>query len=63
MLQFEKWEIPFRSLAIFENQQRINRKVRARFSDVCENRIESLAGNHNKVKRIISEAIASNNGG
>ena len=63
LLQFEKWEMPFSSLAIFEDQKKIGRRVFMRFSDVCENRIESLAGNHNKVKRIISEAVASNNGG
>ena len=36
LLQFEKWGIPFRSLAIFENQEEINRRVLARFSDICE---------------------------
>ena len=34
--QFEKWGVSFRSLAIFEDQESINRKVLARFSDVCE---------------------------
>lgn len=65
LLQLEKWEMPFSSLAIFEDRKEIGRNVITRFSDVCENenQVESLAGNHNKVKRIISEAIASNNGG
>ena len=38
----EKWGIPFRSLAIFEDQESINRKVLARFSDVCEKQLEPL---------------------
>ena len=57
LLQFEKWEMPFRSVAIFENQQRINRKVRARFSAVCENRFPKLAGNRDEIQSFISKAI------
>ena len=34
--QFKAWKIPFRSLAIFQNQQAINRKVLTRFNGVCE---------------------------
>ena len=31
--QFERWGLPFHSIAIFEDQEEINRKVLARFSD------------------------------
>ena len=34
--QFERWELAFRSLAIFEDQQSIGRPVLARLSDVCD---------------------------
>ena len=34
--QFKAWEMPFRSLAIFQNQQVIKRKVLTRFNAVCE---------------------------
>ena len=36
LLQHERWGLAFRSLAIFEDQEQINRKVLARFTDVCE---------------------------
>ena len=34
--QFKAWEMPFRSLAIFQNQQAIKRKILTRFNAVCE---------------------------
>jgi len=41
-LQFEKLAVPFTSVAIFEDQVEINRKVLARFTDVCERQFPSL---------------------
>ncbi len=41
-LTHEKWKVPFTSIAIFENQEDINKKVLARFSDVIEKQYSSL---------------------
>lgn len=49
LLQFEQWDMRFQSLGIFENQEDINRKVLARFSDVCDKQFSSLAGNYDRI--------------
>ena len=59
LLQFERWGIPFRSLAIFEDQESINRKVLARFSDVCEKQFSSLTANRERITRFLEENISS----
>lgn len=56
LLQFEKRGLSFRSLAIFEDQEQINRKVLARFSDVCEKQFSSLGANKDRIKRYIEDA-------
>lgn len=59
LLQFEKWGLGFRSLAIFEDQETINRKVLARFSDVCEKQFSSLAANRERITRFVQETLQS----
>jgi hypothetical protein len=59
LLQFEKWGVPFRSLAVFENQEDISRKVLARYSDVCEKQFSSLAANRDRIKRFIEDVMES----
>ncbi len=59
LLQFEKWDVPFRSLAIFEDQESISRKVLARFSDVCEKQFSSLTGNQDRIKQFLKEAVST----
>jgi hypothetical protein len=57
LLQYEKWSIPHHSIAIFEDQENINRKVLARFSDVCEKQFSSLNANKDRIVRYIQETL------
>lgn len=42
-LTYEKWDIHFNSISIFENQEDISKKVLSRFSDVIEKQYSSLS--------------------
>jgi hypothetical protein len=54
---FEKWGSSFKSLAIFENQENINRKVLARLSDVCDKKFSNLEANKERIKAHLQEII------
>lgn len=60
LLQFERWGLPFKSLAIFEDQEEINRKVLARFSDVCEKQFSTLPANKDRICKYIEEGLHEN---
>jgi len=59
LLHFEKSGILFRSLAIFEDQESINRKVLARISDVCENQFSSLPPNRERITHYLEDIISA----
>ncbi|MBM3500914.1 MAG: DUF1828 domain-containing protein [Armatimonadetes bacterium] len=57
LLQFQTWGLAFRSLAVFENQEEINRKVLARFTDVVDRQFASLANNGDRIAAFVQEAL------
>lgn len=56
--QFERWGLDFRSLAIFEDQEQINRRVLARFSDVSDKQFSNLTGNRDRIDKYLGEILA-----
>ena len=57
LLQYEKWGLPHRAVGIFENQEEVNRKAVARFSDVCDKQFSSLVVNRDRIAKYIEDAV------
>jgi hypothetical protein len=57
LLQFERWKVSHRSLGVFEDQEEVNRKVLARFSDMCEKQFSSLAANKDRIAAYLQDTM------
>jgi hypothetical protein len=55
--QFERWQLPFRAVGVFENQEEVNRKVLSRFSDVCDRQFSSLTENKDRIQKFLTETL------
>jgi Domain of unknown function DUF1828 len=58
LLTFEKWKIPFRSIGIYEEQERMPPKPVARFTDAVEKAFSSLRGNEDRIREYIKKNIS-----
>ncbi len=54
---WEKQQEPFEVMAIHENQEDLNRRVLARFSDVCGRQFSSLPSNRDRIKEFIADKL------
>jgi len=59
ILQLERWGVPFHSMAIFEDQESINRKVLARSSDVFEKQFSNLGTTKERIARYLTEMMGA----
>jgi hypothetical protein len=57
LLQLERWQVLHRSIAIFEDQEAVNRKVLARFSDVCDKQFSSLGANRDRIASYLADVM------
>jgi hypothetical protein len=57
LLQFERWGVDHLGIGVFENQEEVNRKVLARFSDVSDKQFSNLATNRERLGRYLNENV------
>ena len=57
LLKFETWGIPHQSVGIFEDPEEANRKVLARFSDVCDKQFSSMGANKDRIQAYITQSM------
>ena len=54
---FEKWNVPFQSIGVFEDQEAMDPKPVARFTDAVDKSFSNLPGNKDGILRYIDRAL------
>jgi hypothetical protein len=57
LLNFERWNLRFQSLAVFEDQQRIGRTTLAKFTDVCDKAYSNLDENKDRIGQFLQRIL------
>lgn len=57
ILHYEKLNVNFNVIGIFEDQEEIGKKVLAQFSDVCRNQYSTLYSNKDRIKSNLGEIL------
>lgn len=57
LLKFESWGLPFQSLGVFEDQEGLDPKPVARFTDAIEKSFSNLQGNKDSIRKYIDKAL------
>lgn len=58
LLQLERWGRPHRAVGVFQDQEGVNRKTLARFSDVCDKQFSNLSGNRDRIVRYLKDELS-----
>ena len=54
-----QWKLPFCTLGVFKDREKINRKVLSRFAEVCDYQFSSLAANQEKITGYLQSQLDS----
>jgi len=57
LLMFDKWNIPHKSVGVFEDQTRLNPKMVARFTDVCNKPFSNLEVAREQLTKFFPELV------
>ncbi len=54
---FDKWEMPYQSLGVFEDQEALDPKPVARFTDAVDKSFSNLQGNKEGIRRYLDKSL------
>jgi hypothetical protein len=57
LLKFTTWDVPYQSLGVFEDQEELDPKPVARFTDAVEKSFSNLPGNKDAIRRYLDKAL------